>query len=137
MLHLLQINIYRLVVETSLYHWFDVKDTSSTPLWGKFVLSWACTSLPFTIASWYIFFLFLLFRSENYCVVLIVKEYPPTLRKPTAWILFCPVNGAEKRGPFLRGHISLKNWPKRLLLRHDTSSFKRTCFLIRLTAFVL
>jgi hypothetical protein len=23
---------------------------------------------------------------------------------------------------FLKGHISLKNWPKRLLLRHNTSS---------------
>jgi hypothetical protein len=28
---------------------------------------------------------------------------------------------------FLKGHISLKNWPKRLLFRHDTNSFKGAC----------
>jgi hypothetical protein len=33
---------------------------------------------------------------------------------------------------FLKGHISLKNWTQRVLLRHDTTSFKRTCFLITL-----
>jgi hypothetical protein len=33
---------------------------------------------------------------------------------------------------FLEGHISLKNWTQRVILRHDTMSFKRTCFLITL-----
>jgi hypothetical protein len=33
-------------------------------------------------------------------------------------------------GVIFRGHISLKNWPKRLLLRHDTTSFKTTCLFI-------
>jgi hypothetical protein len=32
----------------------------------------------------------------------------------------------------LKGHISLKNCPKRVLLRHNTTSFKRTCFLTKL-----
>jgi hypothetical protein len=34
---------------------------------------------------------------------------------------------------FLGEHISLKNWTQKVILRHDTiTSFKRTCFLIRL-----
>jgi hypothetical protein len=37
----------------------------------------------------------------------------------------------KKRGTFLKGHISLKNWTYCPLFRHDTSSFKRTCFLTR------
>jgi hypothetical protein len=37
----------------------------------------------------------------------------------------------EKGVLFLKGHISLKNWPKRLLLGHDTTSFKHICFLIK------
>jgi hypothetical protein len=32
----------------------------------------------------------------------------------------------------LAGHISLKNWTQRVILRHDTTSFKRTCFLTTL-----
>jgi hypothetical protein len=38
----------------------------------------------------------------------------------------------EKGVIFLREYISLKNWTKIVLLRHDTSVFKRTCFLITL-----
>jgi hypothetical protein len=35
-------------------------------------------------------------------------------------------------GRFLKGHISLKNWTQRVILKHDTTSFKRTCFLTTL-----
>jgi hypothetical protein len=31
--------------------------------------------------------------------------------------------------PFLKGHISLKNWTQRVILRHRP--FKGTCFLIK------
>jgi hypothetical protein len=42
-----------------------------------------------------------------------------------------PANAAymmhEKGVIFSKGRISHKNWPKRLLLRHDTTSFKGAC----------
>jgi hypothetical protein len=43
-----------------------------------------------------------------------------------------PLTGPKKGVLFLRGHISLKNGTFRPLISHDTSSFKDTCFLIRL-----
>jgi hypothetical protein len=47
-----------------------------------------------------------------------------------------PANAAymrlKKGVSFFKGHISLKNWPKRFLLGHDTSSFKDTCLFIYL-----
>jgi hypothetical protein len=42
-----------------------------------------------------------------------------------------PLTG-QKKGSFFRGHISLKNGTFCPLFSHDTTSFKRTCFLIRL-----
>jgi hypothetical protein len=47
-----------------------------------------------------------------------------------------PANAAytrhEKGVIFSKGHISNKNWPKRLLLRHDKTSFKGACHFIYL-----
>jgi hypothetical protein len=34
----------------------------------------------------------------------------------------------------LKGCFSLKNWTQRVILRHDTTSFKYPCFLIKLKA---
>jgi hypothetical protein len=48
-----------------------------------------------------------------------------------------PLTGQEKGVLFLRGHISLKTWSFRPLLRDSTSHFKSTCLLIRLTGFKL
>jgi hypothetical protein len=42
--------------------------------------------------------------------------------------ILAPILGVH----FFRGHISLKNGTFCLLISHDTSSFKDTCFLIRL-----
>jgi hypothetical protein len=50
----------------------------------------------------------------------------------TAFLLWPSYNGHFWGVYFLKGHISLKNWPKRLLLRHDTTSFKHTCLFIYL-----
>jgi hypothetical protein len=38
----------------------------------------------------------------------------------------------EKGVIFSKGHISHKNWPKRLLLGHNTTSFKGACRFIYL-----
>jgi hypothetical protein len=38
----------------------------------------------------------------------------------------------KKSVTFLKGHISLKNWTYCPLFSHNTTSFKRTCFLNRL-----
>jgi hypothetical protein len=51
----------------------------------------------------------------------------PFIRIP----VIAPILGQRKRGPFLRGFISLKNWSYHPLLRDSTSPFKRTCLLIR------
>jgi hypothetical protein len=42
------------------------------------------------------------------------------------------LTGQEKGVLFLRGHISLKNWSFRPLLRDSTSHFKSSCLLFRL-----
>jgi hypothetical protein len=42
-----------------------------------------------------------------------------------------PLTGQKKRGTFLREHISLKNGTFCPLFSHDTTFFKRKCFLIK------
>jgi hypothetical protein len=43
------------------------------------------------------------------------------------------VNKRPLFGPYYsEGHILIKNWTKRFLLRHNSTSFKRMCFLTRL-----
>jgi hypothetical protein len=43
-----------------------------------------------------------------------------------------PLTAHEKGVHSLGEHISLKNRPQRVLLRHDTTPFQDTCFLIKL-----
>jgi hypothetical protein len=48
----------------------------------------------------------------------------------TAFKLLPGISG-RKRGPFLRGHISLKNWTYCPLLRESATPFKSTCLLTK------
>jgi hypothetical protein len=77
------------------------------------------------------------YSRTNHAVQFCLRNRTTTHRE---YLMGCTVNsfqatalltGHEKGVIFLKGHISIKNWPKRLLLRHDTSSFKGTCLLIK------
>jgi hypothetical protein len=57
---------------------------------------------------------------------------PPRTSLTALKLLHMPLAALDSVVTFLKGHISLKNCTQRLILRQDTMSFKRTCFLIRL-----
>jgi hypothetical protein len=55
-----------------------------------------------------------------------------SLKAVNSFQAIAPLIGQKKGVHFLREHIFLKNGTFCPLISHDTSSFKDTCFLIRL-----
>jgi hypothetical protein len=73
-----------------------------------------------------------LFRTTPCAVLKIGSDFSCTSAENYILLAIMPLAALYFGVIFLKGRFSLKNWSQKVILRHDTSSFKRTCFLTRL-----